>query len=176
MLPDNLKALNYHEWSQEEWEDYNVRVCIPDDEAKKQFYRQVIFDHFEHHNDHYPEFNVDDYDYEIKKLSVSYVRDNIGFFRGESLADIWVLQFDQFEAKDFSYSIYQSMAKDKTPPFPTVVIDSAKRIDSDWRVYGRPLHLIEGTHRTSYLLRMAQRGIISWKSEHDFVYLTPKIA
>lgn len=176
MLPDNLKALNYHEWDQEKWEDYKSRVCVPDDEAKKQFYRQVVFDHFEHHNDHYPDFDIADYVYEIKKLSVNFVRDNVGFFRGESLAEMWGLQFDQFEEKDNKYSIYQSMAKDKTPPFPPVVIESSKLKDSGWRIYGRPYHLIEGTHRTSYLLRMAQRGIISWESKHDFVLLTPKNA
>lgn len=176
VLSEYLKALNYHEWNQESWEEYAERVGVPDNEAEKQFYRQVIYDHFEHHNVHYPDFNVGDYIFDIKSMSVAYVRDNVGFFNGESLAEMWGVQFDQFEEKNYQYSIYLSMVKNKTPPFPPVLIDASNLVDSGWRIYGRPIHLIEGTHRTSYLLRMAERGIIKWDSEHEFVLLTPKTA
>lgn len=176
MLPIKLKALNYHKWNQEEWDDYVERVSVPDEEAKRQFYRQVVYDHFEHHNNHYPEFEIDDYDYEIVELTVAEVRDKVSFFRGESIAEMWSLQYDEFEKKNYEYVIYQRMSQDKTPPFPPILIDPAKLVDKEWRIYGRPLHLVEGTHRTSYLLRMAERAIISWDSIHKFVLLTPKTA
>ncbi|MGR8981416.1 MAG: hypothetical protein ACU84H_15185 [Gammaproteobacteria bacterium] len=176
MLPTEFKALNYHEWDQEEWNDYVVRVGVPENEAKRQFFRQVVYDHYEHHNYHYPDFEIEDYEYEIVRLSVSEVRDNVKFFPGDDLSEMWAIQYDQFEEKDHPYSIYQEMSKNKTPPFPPVIIDSSKLQDNGWRVYGRPMHLIEGTHRTSYLLRMAERNIIGWDSKHEFVLLTPKSA
>ena len=173
MLPTELQALNY----QEEWEDYIARVGVPEDEAMHQFFRQVIYDHFEHHNCHFPDFEINDYHYTLTELTVSEVRDKVKFFPGDSLSEMWSVQFDQFfEEDDCSYIIHQEMVKNKTPPFPPIIIDSSKLKDKGWRIYGRPLHLIEGTHRTSYLLRMAERGIITWCSKHEFVLLTPKNA
>lgn len=173
MLPDKFKPLNYHEQDHEKWDDYIDRISVPDDEAKRQFFRQVVYDHFEHHNYHYPDFEIDDYNYEIVNLSVLDIRDKVRYFPGVALSQMWALQYDQFEGTNHSYSIYQEMSRNKTPPFPPVIIDSSKLIDKDWRIYGRPLHLIEGTHRTSYLLRMAERDIITWESLHEFVLLTP---
>ncbi|MEW8508990.1 MAG: hypothetical protein AB2598_20080 [Candidatus Thiodiazotropha sp.] len=176
MLPTDLKALNYHKWDKEEWEAYVNRIGVPEDKAKRQFFRQVVYDHFEHHNEHYPEFEIDNYEYNIVKLSVLEVRDKVGFFYGKSIAEMWGDQYDQFEEDNADYLIFKKMSQEKTPPFPPIVIDSCQLVDKSWRVYGRPLHLIEGTHRTSYLIRMAERGIIAWQSEHEFVLLTPKIA
>ena len=175
VLPIDLKALNYHERDQEKWEDYVVRVGVPEDGPIRQFYCQVVYDHFEHHNDHYPDFLIGDYEFKITKLTVADVKNKVRFFNGESLVEMWGFQYDEFEKKDYDYVIFQRMSHEKTPPFPPIIIDSSKLVDNSWREYGRPLHLIEGTHRASYLLRMAERNIIDWESEHDFVLLTHKI-
>ena len=71
MLPSEYKAQNYHEWNQERWDEYFLRLGLPDDEAKRQFFRQVVYDHFEHHNKHYPNFEIEDYEYSLIQLSVS---------------------------------------------------------------------------------------------------------
>jgi hypothetical protein len=123
VLPKELKALNYHELDQEEWDDYVKRIGVPKDEALRQFYRQIVYDHFEHHNDHYPDFYIEDYEYEIVRLSVAEVRDKICFFRGKSLAEMWSLQYDEYEKKNYDYLIFRRMSQDKTPPFPPIIID-----------------------------------------------------
>lgn len=174
MLPIEYKAQNYHEWNQERWDEYFLRLGLPDDEAKRQFFRQVVYDHFEHHNNHYPDFEIEDYEYSLIQLSVSEVREKVRFFPGPDLSEMWGLQYDDFEKRNYPYPIYQEMSKNKTPPFPPIILDSSNLKDNGWRVYGRPIHLIEGTHRTSYLLRMAERNVIGWESKHDFVLLTPK--
>lgn len=174
MLPIELKPLNYREWNQESWEDYVIRVQVPSPEAVRQFYRQVVFDHFEHHNAHYPNFVLEDYEYNIVKFSVKEVEEKFGYFSKKSLVEMWGWQFDGFERKKQGCLIYSEMSRLKTAPFPPVAIESSKLEDESWRIYGRPIHLVEGAHRTSYLLRMAERKIISWGSEHDFVFLTPK--
>lgn len=65
------------------------------------------------------------------------------------------------------------MVRDRTPPFPPVVIESVLMIDDGWRVYGRPYHLIEGTHRVGYLRRTLERGLVPTDSLHSFVVLRP---
>lgn len=174
MLNQYLKPLSFGKWDQETWEDYVKRVNVPEERAIREFYRQVIFDHWEHHNDHYPAFEVSDYNYEIVALTVMEVRANVNFFPGEKLEDMWGGQYEWFEEENREYIIYQSMSKNKTPPFPPVIIDTSNLVDDEWRVYGRPLHLIEGTHRVSYLIHMAKRGLVSWDSTHEFVQLSPK--
>jgi hypothetical protein len=175
MLSGELKALNYNESNMEKWEDYVARVEVPEDKAIRQFYRQVVFDHFVHHNDKYPDFEIDDYSFEIVTFTVNEIRDKVRFFEGESIAEMWREQYDDFERRNDDYIIFQRMFKDKTPPFPPIVIDSDNLADKEGRQYSRPIHLIEGTHRVSYLLRMAEKRIIPWDSKHEFVLLKPKV-
>jgi hypothetical protein len=86
----------------------------------------------------------------------------------------WGWQYDQFKSRNQDYMIYQRMAKDLTPPFPPVVVATESLADDGWRVYGRDLHLIEGTHRLSYLGRMLELGEILPTSLHKFVFLRPR--
>jgi len=52
MLPPKLKPIGYDTWEKETWETYSSRLAIPEDDAVRQFYRQVGYDHFDHFNDH----------------------------------------------------------------------------------------------------------------------------
>lgn len=173
MLPVDIRPFNFGSFEREEWEAYRSRLVLPEDEAILQFYRQVVYDHFDHFNDHYPDFELSDYDFEIKILSAVEARDTIRFFRGDTL-DSWGFQFDEFERRNHVYIIYHEMSKNKTFPFPPIIIEPSKLQGKDWRECGRPLHLIEGTHRVSYLRRMLTRGLIEANSLHRFVLLTPK--
>lgn len=173
MLDQFLKPLRYDQWDREEWQEYCERVGVPEERAVREFYRQVVYDHFDHHNNHYPDFEISDYRFGIIQLTVSGVREHIHFFPGDKVEDMWGAQYDWFEKENQDYIIYQAMSKNKTPPFPPVIIDSSNLIDEGWRTYGRPLHLVEGTHRVSYLIHMAKRGLITWESSHEFVLLSP---
>jgi hypothetical protein len=76
--------------------------------------------------------------------------DLIRFFRGEPMKS-WGIQFDEFSKKNQDYIIFQSMSATCTFPFPPILIDPQLLTGAGWRECGRPLHLIEGTHRVSYL-------------------------
>jgi hypothetical protein len=65
------------------------------------------------------------------------------------------------------------MSKNLTPPFPPVLLESSRLVDAGWRVYGRPYHLVEGTHRVGYMRHMLAKGIITPQSRHNFVVLRP---
>jgi hypothetical protein len=173
MLSDDIKPIGFDTWDKEEWEQYRARLALPDHEATLEFHRQVVYDHFEHFNDHYPDFALEDYDLSIEYMKAQEAYDQIKYFHNKPMTD-WGPQYDHFKARDQDYLIYQRMSKDMTPPFPPVVIHSTLLVDNSWRVYGREIHLIEGTHRVGYLRRMLELGEISPDSTHKFVVLRPR--
>lgn len=170
MLPVEFKPHNYDSFDREPWPDYVERLALPDDEATLQFFRQVAYDHLDHFNDHYPSFNLADYRIRLEVLTTQEANDQIRFFGNEPM-DLWAEQYEHFAKTNNPYIIYQEMSKNLTPPFPPVLLDSSKLADDDWRVYGHPLHLIEGTHRVGYLRHMLGTGLISPESRHTFVVL-----
>lgn len=173
MLSQDLKPIGFSTWEKESWEDYRARISVPVDEAMLEFYRQVVYDHFEHFNDHYPEFDLRDYDVRVEYLTAEQAYDQVKFFNNKPVTD-WGSQYDEFKKRNQDYFIYQRMSRDLTPPFPPIVIQSTLLADRGWRVYGRDIHLIEGTHRVGYLRRMLELGEITPESVHKFVVLRPR--
>lgn len=184
MLSPDSRPIEFGTLQQELWDEYKSRLKLPDDGAIVEFYRQVVFDHFDHHNKHYPNFEIADYDLQIIQLRAGDLRDQVRYF-GNSIEEVasWGAQFDEFEEREkrgnpkrFRYFIYEEMTKNLTFPFPPVLLDSTGLEDLRGLVYGRPLHLVEGTHRVGFLLRMLERGLVASESLHDFVLLQPKNA
>ncbi|MBZ4039101.1 hypothetical protein [Novilysobacter selenitireducens] len=173
MLSNDLKPIGFNTWEKEEWEQYRTRLELPDHEATLEFYRQVVYDHFEHFNEHYPDFVLEAYDFFIEYMTAQEAYEQIKYFLDKPMTD-WGTQYDHFKTRNQDYLIYQRMSKDLTPPFPPVLIHSTLLIDDGWRVYGREIHLIEGTHRVSYLRRMLELGEIAPDSIHKFVVLRPR--
>lgn len=156
----------------ESWEHYRARLGLPDDEPVLEFYRQVVYDHFDHFNLHYPKFSLRSYDFSLEHMSARDAYDRIKFFNNKPM-EMWDKQYDWFKRENHEYMIFQRMARDLTPPFPPILIESSLLVDEGWRIYGRDLHLIEGTHRVGYLRRMLELGEIADESTHKFVVLRP---
>jgi hypothetical protein len=173
MLTTQLKPLGFDSWEKETWEDYCSRLALPQDEALRQFYRQVVYDHFDHFNDYYTNFEMDDYRISIRNMTASEAESQIRFFGNREMR-MWCWQYDEFERKNQNYLVFRLMLENGTPPFPPILIDSSK-LKHDDHVYGKPLHLIEGTHRVSYLIRMLERGLVLPNSVHSFVLLEPNL-
>lgn len=172
MLKDSIKPIGFDTWKKELWVQYRERLSLPEDDATQQFFRQVVYDHFCHFNEHYPDLRLEDYQLTLETWSAQKANDDIRFFNNEVM-DWWGTQYDEFEQNNQDYLIYQAMSRNLTPPFPPVVIESSLLKDEGRLIYGRPFHLIEGTHRVSYLRHMLQRGIIPPESQHIFVLLRP---
>jgi len=170
MLPEILKPFNYDSRNREEWSAYVERLGLPEHEATLQFYRQVVYDHLDHFNRHYPEFELDDYAPEIECFTAEQANDLVRTL-GNKEMDCWGEQYDEYAKKNQPYIIYQEMSKHLTPPFPPVLMYSSHLVDNGLRVYGRPFHLVEGTHRVSYLRHMLSKGLITASSGHKFVVL-----
>jgi hypothetical protein len=172
VLPAKLKPLGFDTWQKEEWEQYRVRLNLPNHEAVLQFYRQVVYDHFEHFNDHYPSFALGNHEVVMREYMAQEATDLIRFFKSEPM-DWWAEQYDEYARKNQDYIIFQTMSTTLTFPFPPVLIDPRQLKNRGRNECGRPLHLVEGTHRVSYLRHMLAKGIVPPSSKHKFVVLTP---
>lgn len=170
MLPQRFLPIDAGSIHREPWDAYVQRLGLPEDEAIRQFFRQVVYDHHEHFNEHYPDFHLSAHRMAIERWTARRTYDEVRYFKNEPM-DWWGVQFEEFEARDQDYLVFQAMRRTGTPPFPPVLIESSGLVDKGWRVYGRPYHLIEGTHRVSYLRHMLEKGLIRPESEHDFLVL-----
>ena len=173
MLSQTIKPIGFNTWEKESWDEYRTRLALPNHEATLEFYRQVVYDHFDHFNDHYPDFDLDNYEMSIEYLTAKDAYDQIKFFHNEPMT-FWDTQYDHFKDQNQDYLIYQRMSQDLTPPFPPILIQSTFLVDDSWRIYGRDIHLIEGTHRVGYLRRMLELREILPESTHKFVLLRPR--
>lgn len=171
VFPEAIKPLRFEEINQEDWESYKERLDLHNDRALLQFYRQVVFDHWRHFNNELPDFLIEQHQFKISHMTVEEIDQNVRYFGNEELVSLWGEQFDKFYKKNQDYMVFRYMREHLTPPFPPILLDpSALKPKKHWD-YGRPIHLVEGTHRVSYLIRMAQREIIPWSSHHEFIYV-----
>ncbi|HCA56553.1 MAG TPA: hypothetical protein DEP46_01070 [Blastocatellia bacterium] len=172
MLAPELRPIGWDTWDKESWDCYRSRLVVPDDPALKQFYRQIPYDHFDHFNERYSNFELGDYTCSIVEMTAGKAAATVRCFGNLEMRQ-WCWQYDEFERTNSSYPIFREMSEKGTAPFPPVLIDACELMDPSY-VYGKPLHLIEGTHRFSYLIRMLERQIIRSDSPHSFVLLEPK--
>lgn len=172
MLPLELRPIGWESWEKESWDAYKCRLAVPNDPALEQFYRQIPYDHFDHFNERYSNFEMSDYKFSICEMTAVEASARVRFFGNDEMRH-WCWQYDEFERTGNRYPIFREMSEKGTAPFPPVLIDASKLTDA-YHVYGKPLHLIEGTHRFSYLMRMLERKLVSPDSLHSFVLLEPK--
>lgn len=172
MLPDSIKPIGFDTWKKETWDQYRDRINLSDDYATNQFYRQVVYDHFEHFNEHYPDFQLEKYSFRPLTMTARLAYDSIRFFESQVM-DWWSRQYDVFEEQGHDYIVFQHMSKMFTFPFPPILLDPKISKGKGRLECGRPLHLIEGTHRVSYLRHMLDRSIVTADSLHQFVLVAP---
>ena len=76
--------------------------------------------------------------------------------------DFWFEHFDsQLHSGRSDYEVFNHMVKHGEWPFPPVVVEAslAASLGAPSGIIGKPFHLVEGTHRVSYLRRMIQLGL-----------------
>jgi len=100
VFPKAIKPLRFAEIDQEDWESYRVRLGSPTDRAILQFYRQVVFDHFSHFNEDFPDFFIEHHQFEMTQMTVQEVDKKVRYFGDEELGTFWGEQYDLFETKN----------------------------------------------------------------------------
>jgi len=172
MLPYHLKPESYDLCEKEPWEEYCARHGIDPDRPSGEFIHQVLYDDFDGFNERYPDFDLSRYRCRFVKWPASRLVADIRIFNNQDV----MRESQRFEKTgdiDNEYVLYQEMRRLKTWPYPIIVLDSANLLDDEWRVYGRPYHVIEGRHRLYYLTKMMDAGQIARDSQRRIVLVEP---
>jgi hypothetical protein len=109
MLPREYKPNNYDSFDREPWEDYVARLQIPPDEATRQFFRQVAYDHLDHFNNHFPDFVLAEYKIGIESFTAKEANEVVRFLQNEPM-DWWAEQYE-----DFAKRIIRTSSTKKCP-------------------------------------------------------------
>lgn len=174
MLPDVFRGPCRFRFDETEWAAYLSRLGAHSSPLDLQFLRQVPYDHFDHFNTHYPWFDIAKATTKRITMTAQEIYDQVRYFSNDPL-QLWYAQFDDFYERQETFFIFRSMMDKHTWPLPPIVmVNTANRYATQCHYeYGRPLHLIEGTHRVSYLCRMLERKLVSSESTHELVLVDP---
>ena len=137
------------------------------------FVSQICFEHPTRFDSLLPNFNLDDHQAMRIKRSTRWVRDNVRYDHGDEVT-FWRHQFDKhLDGGNGSY-VFNYMIEHRTWPFPPVIIESRFAVELGAPdCIGEPFHLVEGTHRVSYLLRMLELGMVSSDAEVELIEISP---
>lgn len=175
MLPDILfgPGIMYRGPEDEAWLKYLSRIGEYAHRIDHRFLSEICYEHGQRFNDYFPDFNLDTHKIEIRSVTARQVQRYVRYDENEPVT-FWAEQFDQFRAKaHYRYPIFEHMIRNRTWPFPPVVIDNTNGFATSlgMRALGSPWHLVEGTHRVSYLNRMLELGLITPSSQHEIFWL-----
>jgi hypothetical protein len=138
------------------------------------FILQVCFEHPKRFDQSFPGFDADKHAAIRANRSVQWVHDNVRYDNNTQI-DFWYTQFDQCLATGKTQSkVLTHMVTNGNWPFPPVIIEAsfAETIGGSKNL-GTPYHLVEGTHRVSYMRRMLQRGMVQSEALVEVIELTP---
>lgn len=137
------------------------------------FILQICFEHPGRFNDFLPRFDVRRHMARRVRRTAGWVYDNVRYDDNQPV-DFWFEHFDSPLASGRSdYEIFNHMIEHGEWPFPPVIIDSAfaATLGAPENI-GNPYHLIEGTHRVSYLRRMIQRELLPREKSVSVIKVT----
>lgn len=171
MLESKFKRYFNSIFDSESWEEYCQRLDITTDSPARYFFHHVIFDHYDSFSSRFPWFNVNSFTFTFEYWSAESIHEKIKYDYGEEL-EFWYQQVDR---NDQRLTLLQFMVSNLTWPIPVVIFDFVGlKIDDKFKKRLTEFHLIEGTHRVSYLKRLLCLGKIDPSSAHKILVLRPK--
>ena len=161
----------------ESWEAYAERLTISDSPEKRYFYQHVVFDHYGDFTRRFQWFRVKDFDFYFENWTAERIHREIRFDEGRGRElDLWYKHVEDGWGKAGLSSLLHNMEENHTWPLPPVVFEFPKIFSAEGRVKLTPVHLIEGTHRVSYLKKILLNAWIKNESEHRLLVLKPKLS
>jgi len=168
MIPNRYKRYFESSSDNEPWEEYCKRLNITENEEKRYFIRHVLFDHFTNFTGRFPWFSLDSFTYGFENWGASRIHETVKYDKGEEL-DFW---YDHVKKNpDPRLTLLKYMIDEKTWPTPVVIFDFSENPEIIMNLGDRitAIHLIEGTHRVSYLKKMLITGQIDGESKHSIL-------
>lgn len=132
----------------------------------RDFILEICFEHPDRFDELFPRFDVEKHTVVRVLRTARWINDNVRYDCGE-VVDFWCGRFQQLLMRnDHADEVFERMQATGTWHFPPVIIeaDFAFGLGAPADV-GQPYHLVEGTHRLSYLRSMVQCGLVD-ESRH----------
>lgn len=171
MLPIELKHESKTYRGDEEWESYLDSIGTYRN-LDHEFLSQICYEHYERFNNYFPRFNIQKNTIKRITLTTEDIYSKIKYDNNQEL-NFWYEHINsESNLKSLSdYPILQTIINNGTWELPPVIIKNklAKKLGD--KNYGAPIHLIEGTHRVSYLRRWFEKGNIDKHKEHEFIII-----
>ena len=155
---------------EEPWEGYVQRLGIPDEPALRHFLRQVIFDHFSSFNGRFPWFRLEDFDCSFEDWTANEIHLTVRYDRRQDV-DFWYSHIGSGKP----YALLRHMEASLTWRDPPVVFVFPS--ESQWCADPKlaAVHLIEGTHRISYLKKLLIDGKVRGQTRHRLLVCKPRL-
>lgn len=174
MLPQNLRQTDTLFRDDDCWGRYLEKVGPYAKSIDRDFLSQICLEHFDRFDDYFPGFNIDRHRVCREKLTTRAIYDSVRYDKGERL-DFWYFQMDDYLAgiSKLQYPQLEHCAENGTWSFPPVLIEKTFGESLGPYELGGPLHLIEGTHRVSFINRLYELGKIGAEKEHEVLVVRP---
>ncbi|GAA0892994.1 hypothetical protein GCM10009122_26730 [Fulvivirga kasyanovii] len=171
MLPDQLRSEYRLYKPGEEWE-YYLESIGEYSSVDNEFLSQICYEHYDRFNSYFPKFDLTRSRISRIKLTTKEVYDLIKY-DGNTELDFWYAHIDgeHWKGKLSFYQVLSSIVETGTWFLPPVIIRHELAETLGDRLYGQPIHLIEGTHRVSYLRRWYELGNVPATNKHEFIIL-----
>lgn len=136
------------------------------------FILQICFEHPARFDALFPGFEPSRHEARRVRRTAGWVYENVRYDDNQDI-DFWFSHFDsQFSSRQRECEIFTHMVNEGEWPFPPVIIEAAFGATLGATRLGKPYHLIEGTHRVSYLRRMVQLRLVTEEREVWIIEVT----
>jgi hypothetical protein len=156
----------------EDWLKYLTRIEDYAHKIDRAFLSDVCFGQGERFNEYFPKFDLRKHKILRRRVTAAEIQANVRYDYNQPM-NHWGWQIDDYLDSKNKFNLTGRMVSELTWPFPPTIIDNTNGFaDSlSLRSLGSPWHLIEGTHRISYLNRMLDLKMVAPDSEHEILWL-----
>ena len=173
MLPNILKYKDGSTFQLgKEWEKYLERIGEYKNLIDVDFISQICFQHFDRFNEYFPLFDLEIHSVARIEMKTKDIYENIRYDNNSKI-DFWYFHIDEYleSRKRANCEVLLYAVQNGTWSFPPVVIKNNLARSLGCQEYGKPFHLIEGTHRISYVKRLFELGKIEADIKHKLLLI-----
>jgi hypothetical protein len=153
----------------EVWEQYSVRLAITKEPAERYFFEHVIFEHYDDFIRRFPWFQFEDFNFGFENWTAEKIHGEVRYDTGEDI-DFWYHHLES----DKRFCLSAQMENTHTWPMPPAVFVFSNSFSLKDKANLTSVHLVEGTHRVSYLKKYLLNGFIAPQSQHQLLVLRNK--
>lgn len=171
MLPKELYQESRVYQGGKEWKNYLSSIGEYAN-LDHEFLSQICYEHYDRFNEYFPRFDIHINRINRIKLTTEEIYNNVKYDRNQEI-DFWYSHIDTDISKKWRkpYPILDSILQNGTWQLPPVIIRNELACRLGNMHYGEPFHLIEGTHRVSYLRRWYEKGMVDRYKAHEFLII-----